>query len=108
MNITLLENHWYDATFSPRARFGGDDEDEHEPEDVATTTPEAEEPHDEERRDGSTARRVAVVGAFPMIVAGIAVGVVAARRLQARRARRADELRQIEVDAIEYANAMDE
>ncbi|WP_276259491.1 hypothetical protein [Haloglomus litoreum] len=99
MNITLLENHWYDATFSPSARFGRDDEGEHED----ATAPDGEEHH-----GNSRARQVAVVGMVPMIVAGIAVGVVAARRIQARRAARADELRQIEVDAIEYANAIEE
>jgi hypothetical protein len=104
MNITLLENHWYDATFSPSASFGSpEDEGEDEHEDAAMPGPEAEEP-----RESGTARRVALVGVVPILVAGIAVGVVAARRVQARRAARADELRQIEVDAIEYANAIDE
>ncbi|WP_254824088.1 hypothetical protein [Haloglomus halophilum] len=103
MNITLLENHWYGATFSPSARFGGDDENGHGHED---TTPEAHggEEYQEGGHEDSTARRLAMAAVVPMVVAGVAVGVVAARRIQARRAAHADELRRIEVDAIEYAN----
>jgi hypothetical protein len=108
MNITLLENHWYDATFSPSARFGGDDHENenehgHGHED---TTPEAHggEEYQEGGHEDSTARRLAMAAMVPMLVAGVVGGVVAARRIQARRAAHADELRRVEVDAIQYAN----
>lgn len=95
MNITLLENHWYDATFSPSARFGGEDEG-------AEYVEQEMEPV-RESRDGSRGRLVtALVPVF--VVAGVAAGVAVARRIRARNAERAAELRQIEVDAIEYAN----
>jgi hypothetical protein len=104
MNITLLENHWYDATFTPSARFGGDDhENEHGHEDTTPKAHEGEE-YQESGHEDSTARRLAMAGVVPMVVAGVAVGVVAARRIQARRAAHADELRRVEVDAIQYAN----
>lgn len=108
MNITLLENHWYDATFSPSARFGGEgneDGHDHEREDEdATLTPREGEERREGEPEGSTARRLAMVATVPMIVVGVAVGVAVARRIQARRAARADELRGIEIDAVQYAN----
>jgi hypothetical protein len=100
MDITLLENHWYDATFS--ARSGGEGTgNEHEGErghEDATLAP-----YEGEHED-STGRRLAMAVMVPMLIAGAAVGVIAARRVQARRAARAEELRRVEVDAIEYAN----
>ncbi|WP_254832498.1 hypothetical protein [Haloglomus salinum] len=98
MNITLLENHWYDATFSPSARFGRAEGEEHEGKHVEV------EPAPES--DGS---RGPVIMLGPMlVVAGVVAAVIAARRARARRAERAEELRRIEVDAIGYTNDITE
>lgn len=94
MNLTLFENHWYDAAVDPHRQVGRE----------AVANPEADADAGASGADDEDGDRSLVAKLTPIVlVGGVAAGGVAVRRL-ARWTRRP----RVEIDAVASTNDLDD